>query len=165
MSNQDRNDSEVRESIENEAPKSASRRALLKGSVAVVPTILTLQSGAALARSSNVISATHVASTDRFGRTLCLDPDSVTQISGTRNLYDLNDPPSAHLTAIHNRDHRRAPHRSAARVREATMCREGGPFYHKPWGRRWQEVHVRQGVLVSATALTSFAGSIVVTDL
>ena len=148
-----------------EAPVSAGRRALLKGSVAAVPTILTLQSGAAYARSSNVISASHVATTDRFGRTLCLDPESVDAVGGTRNLYDLNDPPSASITAIHDRDHRRAPNRSADQVRESTMCTEGGVYYHKPWGGRWQEVHVKQGVLVSATALTSFAGSIVVTDL
>lgn len=166
MSIEEDKGSRVTESIENEAPSSRSRRALLKGSVAAVPTILSLQSGAALARSSNVISAAEVATTDRYGRTLCLDPDSVDAVDGTRNLYDLNDPPSAQVFAIHDRDHRRAPNWGAERVSESSMCRDGGTYYHKPWGGRWEDVNVKQGVLVSATALTSFAGgSISVIDL
>ncbi|HNP37178.1 MAG TPA: hypothetical protein PKK10_15115 [Woeseiaceae bacterium] len=142
-----------------------SRRAVLRASVATVPTILTLQSGAALARSSNVISASPVATTDRFGRTLCLDPRSVDRVRGSGNLYDLGDPASARISAIRDRDYRRAPMWQAARVRESAMCKDGGAYYYKPWGRRWQEVNVRQGIIVSATALTSFSSNIVVTDL
>jgi hypothetical protein len=165
MSTQDPSNEVVSTEKSQHTTKLMSRRAVLRGSVAAVPTILTLQSGAALARSSNVISASPVATTDRFGRTLCLDPDSVDPVGGSGNLFDLNDPASAHINAIRDRDHRRAPNWGAPSVRESTMCHEGGTFYHKPWGSRWQEVNVRQGVIVSATALTSFAGSIVVTDL
>ena len=59
------------------APKSVSRRSMLKGTATAMPAILTLQSGAALARSSNLISTIDYKSPDRHGRTLCLNLDSV----------------------------------------------------------------------------------------
>ncbi len=61
------------ESQKNRADDGAvrGRRAVLKGAVAAMPMILTLQSGAALARSSNMISASSPDSAiDAEGRTL-----------------------------------------------------------------------------------------------
>lgn len=150
------------------ASRRLSRRAMLKGSMATMPAIMTLHSGAALARSSNLISEAAYATTDADGRTLCLDVDSVYPASDTAHVYDLGDPPYAHVNAINDRDHRLEPHRNAAAISEADMCRNGpGPYYYPSstnWGQ-WSEVHVKQGVIVSATALSSFAGSVVITDL
>ena len=186
-----------------------SRRALLRGAVTAMPAVLTLQSGAAHARSSNLISASPWDHKDRRGRTLCMDKKSVYPAGGRK--FDLGNPAYARVTAIHDRDFRLAPHHGAARVSEAQMCHNGGTYYyrtHRPgrWSshtaeeqfnvaqdvsgssyiagaqsgggananswdhsyydrRRWRKVKIRRGVLVSATALSSFAGNIVVKDL
>ena len=207
MSTKDRKEiSEATPDTERQAPKSISRRAILRGAVTTMPVVLTLQSGAALARSSNLISASRYSSEDRRGRTLCLDTDSVNPVSGSDHVYDLGEPARAHVYAINERDYRVAPHRNARRITEEQICRSGRPgFYRGEYGweqvtgddlefdddaeygdddgngenfllnwqdtsearyrRRWEEVRVRRGVLVSATALSSFAGSVRVTDL
>ena len=181
MSTKDRKEiSEATPDTEQQASKPISRRALLRGAVTAMPVVLTLQSGAALARSSNLISASHYSSEDRRGRTLCLDTDSVNPVGGSDHTFDLG---------------------------EEQICRTGRPgFYRGEYGweeyrggdqedydydelggdddgdgqefvlrwdqvrdaryrRRWRHVRVRRGVLVSATALSSFAGSVRVTDL
>ncbi len=208
MSTKDRKEiSEATPDTERQAPKSISRRAILRGAVTTMPVVLTLQSGAALARSSNLISASRYSSEDRRGRTLCLDTDSVNPVSGSDHVFDLGEPARAHVYAINERDYRVAPHRNARRITEEQICRSGRPgFYRGEYGweqvsgddfeydgeleyegdddsdgenfllrwdnvrdaryrRRWEEVRVRRGVLVSATALSSFAGSVRVTDL
>ena len=207
MSTKDRKEiSEATPDEERQAPKSISRRALLRGAVTTMPIVLTLQSGAALARSSNLISASHYSSEDRRGRTLCLDTDSVYPVGGSDRVFDAGDPARVHVYAINERDYRVAPHRNARRISEEQICRTGRPgFYRGEYGweeyrggerddddydergdddgdgqeyalrwdspsdlryrRRWQHVRVRRGVLVSATALSSFAGNVRVTDL
>lgn len=178
-----------------------SRRALLRGAVTTMPVVLTLQSGAALARSSNMISASQYSSQDRRGRTLCLDTDSVYPADGSGHRFDMGEPAHAHVYAINERDYRVAPHRNARRITEEQICRSGRPGYYRGeygweqvssddleqdddergdggeyrlnwdeqqsarYRRRWEHVQVRRGVLVSATALSSFAGSVRVTDL
>lgn len=145
--------------------KAMSRRAILKGSVVSMPAVLTLHSGAALARSSNLISGTQYGATDAQGRTLCLDLDSVYPASDTRDVYDLGEPPYARVSAINDRDHRFQPNNGSDQASEADMCKNGGTYYYKgDWGG-WQETTVPRGMLVSATALTSFASEIVITDL
>lgn len=182
-----------------------SRRALLKGAVRAMPAVLTLQSGAALARSSNLISASPRDHKDRWGRTLCLDLRTVRPAGRSGRVYDLGHPAYGHVNAVRDREYFVAPdHRSAA-VSEARMCHEGGTYYYRArryrhwsnqeqegdslqestgsnqqftgsvsqsssyWGghreRYWKRVHIRRGVLVSATALSSFSGNITVTDL
>ncbi len=208
MSTKDRKEiSEATPDTEQQASKPISRRALLRGAVTAMPVVLTLQSGAALARSSNLISASHYSSEDRRGRTLCLDTDSVNPVGGSDHTFDLGEPARAHVYAINERDYRVAPHRNARRISEEQICRTGRPgFYRGEYGweeyrggdqedydydelggdddgdgqefvlrwdqvrdaryrRRWRHVRVRRGVLVSATALSSFAGSVRVTDL
>ena len=159
------------EASEATQPRGMSRRALLRGSATAMPALLTLHSGAALARSSNLISATSGDPTDGYGRTLCLDTSSVTPADGDWRVFDLNEPAYGRVSAIRERDYKRAPYRRAEPVGEEQMCERGGSYYYRDrsyswskWGR-WREVNVRQGVLVSATALTSFTGNIVVTDL
>lgn len=141
-----------------------SRRLLLKGSVSSLPAILTLHSGAALARSSNLIGAARTASPDANGRTLCLDVDSVYPADGNPYVYDLGEPAYARVTAIHERDYRYRPRWRASGVSEAEMCQNGGTYYYRT-GWSWNEAKVSKGVLVSATALSSFAGDIVISDL
>lgn len=145
-----------------------NRRALLRGAPTALPAILTLQSGAALARSSNLIGAAGQAGPDG-GKYRCLDFDG---ISGTKTpkVYDLGDPAMAHVTRIDSdsRYYRENPdeHRYSDpdRVSPQKMCQQGGNFYRKD-GWRSRKVNVKQGVLVSATALSSFSSGIRYTDV
>jgi hypothetical protein len=144
-----------------EAPKSVARRSILKGAMAAAPVIATLPSGAALARSSSLIGSTSPAGAlDGSGRTLCLD-----ELSGDRTgtVVDLGTPPSGSVTAITQRDYRTGPRGSADEITEASMCELGGDFYYQDAG--WRTAHVPRGILVSATALSSFAGSIRFTEV
>ena len=177
---------------ESQAPESPGRRALLKGASTALPAVLTLQSGAAFARSSNLISASNTPTVDGRGRTLCLKLDSVYPVRGSHTRFDLGEPASADVIALNNRDYRVFPSRYAPRIGEARACQEGrtvyyvstresgsdsyfstsstvdgqtGDGYHYYYRRRWKRLDVPRGVLVSATALSSFAGSIVVHDL
>lgn len=156
------------ETQETDAPRSMSRRALLRRGVTAMPAVLTLQSGAALARSSNMISATTSRPKDAYGRTLCLDENSVDDVDRSLRRMDLGEPAYGRVTAIRDRDYRTKPRHRADRVSEARMCKSGGTYYYRVKthdGPRWRKVDVPKGMLVSATALSSFAGNIVVTDL
>ncbi|HJR71882.1 MAG TPA: hypothetical protein VKA43_17690 [Gammaproteobacteria bacterium] len=125
------------------------------------PVIATLSSGAALARSSSLISSTSPSGAlDALGRTQCLDKRSG-DLKGT--VMDLGTPPSGSVTAITQRDYRTEPKGSAAPISEAEMCARGGDFYYQSSG--WQTARVPRGILVSATALSSFAGSIRFTEV
>jgi hypothetical protein len=85
-------------------PKSVSRRALLRGGVTAMPAILTLHSGAALARSSNLIGQAPPGTTDEYGRTLCLDTTGLTQVTEYGTVYDLREPPSGVVNVIPDRN-------------------------------------------------------------
>jgi hypothetical protein len=143
--------------------KVMNRRNVLKVAVATAPFIATLPSGAALARSSNLIGAASAANAkDSLGRTLCLDKKS-----GTGNFQngalDLGVPASGRLTAIKERDYRVDDKFTATAISESQMCNQGGTFYH--WSSGWRQVKVPKGILVSATALSSFAGQIFTTEV
>lgn len=148
--------------------KPLTRRDLLRRTAVSMPMVLTLQSGAALARSSNLISATSTDYADADGRTLCLDKDSVFAASDSADVYDLGDPPYARVYAIRDREYYNEPRRRSGQLSEAEMCRSGRSGFLRPRdhdGRGWKEVKVPKGVLVSATALSSFAGDIHIYDL
>ena len=142
---------------------STSRRALLRGAAGTLPVILTLQSGAALARSSNlIVTATSGSAQDAAGRTMCLDTNSVYS-AAEAGVYDMGDPPFARVTAINRRRWYRFNYRKGfEQVSEKEMCRSGTFFYRRRWG--WRRENVRKGMLVSATALSSFVGKIDITD-
>ncbi len=192
-----------------------SRRALLKGAVKAMPALVTLQSGAAFARSSNLISASPRDHKDRWRRTLCLDLKSAYPADGSRRLYDLGEPAFGKVSAIRDRYYYGVTRHGVRRVSAAQMCEEGGTYYYRErqryqYGRdrgvnqhdlqqiselqaedeasgyeasssfftgyggghysnsgrsSWRRVKLNRGVLVSATALSSFAGNIVVKDL
>jgi hypothetical protein len=140
-----------------------NRRRLLKVAVATAPIIATLPSGAALARSSNLIRpASAWAARDARDRTLCLDRNSGQGYSN--GAVDLGVPPSGNVNAIVDRTHRLDDRWSAAQVSEADMCKNGGSYYHYANGS-WKKVTVPRGILVSGTALSSFVGSIVVKEI
>ncbi len=170
------------------------RRVMLRGAAAAVPTILTLHSGAALARSSNLLSVADGAATDRDGRNLCVDESTVELNPGTRKAYDLGQPPQADVTAISPRTYYRDASGSGATVSPQEMCQNGGDYYYKgdsgltslgtaaekadnaTFGVRvsvdgksvnegWTKVTVPRGGLVSATALASFASAVNVRDI
>ena len=129
-------------------PATVSRRALLRGGVTAMPAILTLQSGAALAVTSNLISASAQGTTDGLGRTMCLDTNSVTHLSG--NVFDLEEPPSAKVTIIPDRDYRvEDNNKSGGEISEGAMCEsDATTFYYNENG--WQPVEVpSRGIVVS----------------
>lgn len=139
-----------------------NRRRVLKVAVATAPFIATLPSGAALARSSNLISATSAGGKDLAGRTQCLDLKSGTG-DFSNGVLDLGTPPQGNLTRITERDYHTAANGGSPVITEAEMCNQGGTFYYQSTG--WQSANVPKGILVSATALSSFAGSIYTTDV
>jgi hypothetical protein len=143
-----------------------SRRALLRGATVAVPTILTLHSGAALARSSNLIGAAPNASAEG-NKLRCLDTSSVYRTEKP-NVFDLGEDPMAHVTTIRtNKQYFRPGNNdqpSNNSVGGQQMCSNGGRFFRKD-GNSFTRVRVKRGVLVSATALSSFANDITYTDV
>ena len=167
--------------------KPVSRRVMLRGAAAAVPAILTLHSGSALARSSNMLSLADGVTGD--GPALCLDVSSLPQGDpGSVTRYDLGSPPEADITSIRTD---RTYYRSQSLDQPVTpqeMCQEGGTYYYKSdaqlasldtaeksddslFGVRrsvsgknanegWTEGTVTgRGGFVSATALASFVGA------
>lgn len=164
------------EKIQGRASAKIDRRKLLRGASAAVPVILTLQSGAALARSSNLIG-TNPYSGAQDGKYNCLDFDGIDR-TDKPNVYDLGSPPMGHVTRIDadSRYFRVDPdgsHQSGYgggyggsndEVSKPKMCADGGTYYRK---NRWRttRVSVKRGMLVSATALSSFSSGINYTDV
>ncbi len=154
----------------NGAPAKVNRRAMLRGASAAVPAILTLHSGAALARSSNLIGAAKYAG-QQGGKYRCLDIDG---IGGTDkpNVYDLGEPAMGHVTRIDAQssyyatdpDRRDRYGSTPSEVSKPKMCADGGTYYRKD-RHRTRQVNVKRGVLVSATALSSFSSGINYTDV
>jgi hypothetical protein len=154
-----------------EGVPNASRRALLRGaSVAALPTILTLKSGAALAQSSNLIGTVRTASqaTGDGGRVQCLDMASAE--GGTPSKLDLGQDPMLHVQYIGKRQYYRPAWNgkmgdTSKPVAIDTMCKEGGVYWYFDHGWKsttpgYNSRGVEAGFLVSATALASFASDI-----
>lgn len=142
---------------------SPSRRRLLKGGATALPAILTLHSGAALARSSNLLSASESFEVDSLGRTLCVDITSVVPVEDYSEIYDLGDPPHAVINVIRgeaegriyyvNKDDRG----NGASIHPGLMCEQGGQYWYKPSSGPWEVVDVPQGFVASSMAASSFA--------
>lgn len=157
------------------SPAPISRRMMVRGAAAVVPTILTLNSpvAAAVARTSNTISLAYSADKDGLNRHLCVDLTNTphpTLIEGSR--YDLGEPPVAKITAIPDTKDEldriyqtsKIPGQSEV-VDGPEMCKRGGTFYYQaPTGQgnsqEWREVSVPRGMCASAYALSSYSGAI-----
>lgn len=157
MSDKDEKDIASGSASVSSSPKSVGRRALLKGGVAAMPAILTLQSGAALAQSSNMmISAAHPKTKDSLGRTLCLDTNSVYPAEGHNSAYDMGSPPKAHVNIISKRKYYRSDSRRSGRVYRGEMCR-GGTYWHEEGGN-WKSVDLPyKGIVVSSGSMYSVA--------
>lgn len=153
-------------------PGRIGRRALLRGVTTAAPAILTLQSGAALARSSNLIGGNPYSGA-QDGKYNCLDFDGI-EGTGKPNVFDLGDPAMAHVTRIDagSRYYKTDPDHSGGgwygggtqEVAKSKMCADGGTYYRR---NRWRttRVNVKRGMLVSATALSSFSSGINYTDV
>ena len=103
-----------------------NRRRLLKVAVATAPVIATLPSGAALARSSNLIGPTSGPGTDAEGRTLCLKfGDSVD------GMIDLGAQPSGRVTAINDRIYRVDDNAAAQTISERQKVARMAPDYRR----------------------------------
>lgn len=154
----DQRSSEKREAAvtDSDAPESPSRRALLTSGAKAMPVVLTLQSGAALAQSSNTIGASSPYTRDAHGNTLCLDTYSVQELPlGGR--YDLGTPVDAEVNVIGERRYRyvdSSGRRTRIRVAEHDMCRDGGTYAYRSGGWHYVELP-SNGVVVSAGALVS----------
>jgi hypothetical protein len=154
---------------------------LLRGASAAVPTILTLQSGAALAASSNLLGTVNdagaaIGKTGLDGRPnvqcLVLDPT----MGGTPERLDLGANPLLQMQYIPQRNYYSQSNYAAADKGPGTtgyvtitdMCHKGGTYYYKSSNGPKAALSVPQGnaiqpgFLVSSTALTSFASSIAV---
>lgn len=145
-----------------------SRRALLSGACKVAgPAIVTLYSGAALARSSNLISTSNNNGAE-YGKYRCLDTSSVHDKVGT-NLYDLGSRPMARVTRINSTKQYYAidwqGRRTNTLVSPSTMCNEGKSYFRKDGYNQYTKVSVYKGGMVSATALSSFANNITYRDV
>jgi hypothetical protein len=143
-------------------PELMSRRAVLRGVTATVPTILTLTSGAALARSSNLIGTIQTAD----GDVLCLDPRSTNGPTRENpNVYDLGRRPYAEVARI-PRTYRYRAKGSPTEMTPAEVCRYKGPIEVDYGYGQWRERRPRRpGVMVSNAALASFGTRISTTDI
>ncbi len=141
-----------------EHPESVGRRKLLKLGATAMPAILTLQSGAVLARSSNLISAAPPGTTDSLGRTLCLDTNSVYPAGRSGDVYDLDEPPRADVNIISDRRYYIDKNRGSEPVSHSAMCEGGTYYFNDSNGEGWQSVELpRRGIVVSSGAMTSIA--------
>ena len=117
-----------------------------------MPAVLTLQSGEALARSSNLIGVAPPGTRDGEGNVLCLDTSTVyPTLDGTK--YDFGDPVYGTVNVIPERDYFIGEGRSTP-VSEDVMCQTGGVFSYHNSG--WQEARLPvNGAIVSAAAIGS----------
>jgi hypothetical protein len=141
---------------------SSTRRRLLKGGATALPAILTLHSGAALARSSNLLSASGSYEVDTMGRTWCVQFDSVVPVDDYSQIYDLGDPPHAVVNVIRGEKEGRLYYvlkddkEAGNPIHPGLMCEQGGQYYYKPASGRWELVEVPRGFVASSMAASSF---------
>ena len=131
-----------------------------------MPAILTLHSGAALARSSNLISEAPAGLTDADAtHTVCVDKSSVTDLGS--GVYDLGPSRDAHVTMIDNRNSYYMSQGKSKPISPSAMCEMGsvaniedpyGNFYWKDAATNdWRKSQVKQGFVASMGAYSSFA--------
>ena len=134
-------------------PASLSRRTLLKAGVTAMPVVLTLQSGAALARSSNLISAAPGAR-DGDRNALCLDT-TYSDPLGRSGKYDLGYDGTT-VNVIPDVDYYPGSEGGTSGVFVGTdvFCQDGGLRKYQDAG--WNYVDLpTNGIVVSSVALNS----------
>jgi len=136
-------------------PGMVSRRSLLKTTAVGMPAMLTLHSGAALARSSNIIGVAPAGTRDAEGNAICLDTTYADPLSSGAQ-YDLGEPVQAHANVMSDMEYYPESNRSKPPVSADYVCQQGGPFYYHLDG--WQQVNLPpNGAIVSTTAMVSVA--------
>ena len=137
-------------------PAPVSRRALLKAGACAMPAILTLQSGEALARSSNLISAATAGTRAPDGTAICLNTSSVTPMPES-NQFDCGEPAYAEFNVIQDRDYYLEANRSIKPpVGPDYVCQVGNDFYYHDRG--WNKISLPQnGAIVSVAAIRSIS--------
>lgn len=131
---------------------------------------MTLHSGAALARSSSLVSATDPVTAHRDdGDVLCLDPGNDIVDFDDHSKYDLGEPPSADACTIPSREYFTDPDNpQGSLVLDWELCQTPGQpvstFYYQDQGPPVM-VNGTNGILVSTVALTSVLAAVTgVTD-
>lgn len=149
-------------------PASISRRMLLRGASVAAPTILTLNSNAAMgwAIASGTIGTR--APDGGSGSVLCLDR-ATTGAEVKPGVYSLGDPPYAEVVDVPSSyDYRRRQNLdwtgSTTSIRPEQVCSEGGAIEYKATGGGWvkldKPIRPARYPLVSSTAVASFADRI-----
>jgi hypothetical protein len=139
-----------------------SRRALLRGAAVAAPTIVTMSSASAVVAMSSVRTYTSIDAPQGDGNYYCLAEKSTLGPSqnGHPDALDVGEFQQPMIARIPERDYRREPGESGARVSEVDMCRDSafkGTRYYYPSNQGWRGVKVRRGILMSATAMSSLA--------
>jgi hypothetical protein len=136
-------------------PKALSRRTILRGAAVSAPMVLSLGSTAALAVTSNLISASNAPNVD--GNYYCLEADSTYDGGGT---YDLGLYPSQNVYGYSAaNEYRTEPNNGGSSIVKSgqDVCDEGGIFYYQQSG--WKQIDVGNGgLMVSIQAMNSFSG-------
>ena len=141
---------------ESARPAPLSRRTLLKAGATAMPVVLTLQSGAALARSSNLIGPAP-GSRNTEGNALCLDTSTADPVDGK---YDLRDPGYATVNVIPDVEYYPLDSgRSVSPTTADTFCNAGGSMQHHAGG--WHQVDLpTDGIIVSANSFSSVSANV-----
>lgn len=124
-----------------------------------MPVVLTLQSGEALARSSNLISAAPAGTRNAAGQALCLDTSTSTPMLDSTK-YDIGDPGYATLNVVPDVDfYPLSGGRSDPPTSVDVFCTRGGSMKFHDGG--WHQVDLpANGIIVSANALNSVSSRV-----
>jgi hypothetical protein len=137
-----------------------TRRLMLRGAGAALPAMLTLHSGAALARSSNLISGSGEVGGD--GTALCLD-----DVPPNETIVDLDESGSDIVWEMPERDYYAGAELDGEGILQpvgepisaADACTQPGPHFYADGGGTYVPTQkLNRGMLVSATAVASFTG-------
>jgi hypothetical protein len=130
-----------------------SRRKLLRSAAVGMPAVLTLHSGAALARSSNIVGMAPAGTRDLEGNALCLDTRLADPLWES-NQVDLGEPAQGTVNVVSERIYYPDKNKSGTPHSADMICKNGGTYYYHEDG--WHEVNLpANGVIVSATAMVS----------
>ena len=131
-----------------------SRRALLRSAAVGMPAVLTLHSGAALARSSNIVGIAPPGTRDEAGDALCLDT-RLAEPLWESNQVDLGEPAEAKVNVLSERVYYPEMNAGGTPHNADLICNKGGTFYYQQDGDDIPVKLPANGVIVSATAMVS----------
>ena len=140
-------------------PVSLGRRMLLRRGVIAMPAILTLHSGAALARSSNLISASPFE-TDANDNVWCMGTSTATADSPLpTGAYDFGDSGHTTVDVFPNTDYVSGTGQSKVTMTADQFCASGGSAdYHLAGGGAPKTVTLQSpGIVVSSNAYNSLS--------